>query len=85
MDVLERIRKINPLRAHIASTYLVEMRTAFAETAKRLRHGGRLILVIGNNTVSGEKFESSKYVSQMVTSLGFDLELELLDNIRSRD
>ena len=83
-DVLERIRRINPLRSHIASTYLKEMLEALTTTTRRLRRGGRLILVIGNNTISGEKFESSKYVSQMVTSLGLDLELELVDDIRSR-
>ena len=83
-EVLERVSKINPLRAHIASTYLQEMRDALVTTARRLKRGGRLILVIGNNTISGEKFESSKYVSQILTSLGLDLELELLDDIRSR-
>ena len=83
-EVLERIMKINPLRAHIASTYLQEMRDALVTTVRRLKRGGRLILIIGNNTISGEKFESSKYVSQIVTSLGLDLELELLDDIRSR-
>ena len=83
-DALERIRKVNPLRAHIASTYLIEMREALAATVRRLVRGGRLILVIGNNTVCGEEFETSNYVTQIAVSLGLNLELELLDDIRSR-
>lgn len=81
---LERIRKINPLRAHIASTYLAEMREALTATARRLKRGGWLILVIGNNTICGEEFETSNYIAQIAVSIGLDLELELLDDIRSR-
>ena len=83
-EVLERIRKINPLRAHIAANYLLEMQDALAATVSRLKRGGHMILVIGNNTICGERFQSSSFVSQIVTSLGLNLELELLDDIRSR-
>ena len=83
-EALERIRTINPLRAHIASTYLVEMREALTTTVRRLKSGGWLILVIGNNTICGEEFETSNYIGQIAASIGLDLELELLDEIRSR-
>ena len=81
---LEKIRKTNPLRAHIAGNYLVEMRDALLEMTQRLRPGGTLILVIGNNTVVGEEFPTSQYVAEIVKSLGLDLKLELVDHIRSR-
>ena len=81
---LKRIRAINPLRAHIASTYLDEMRDALATTVARLKHGGRLVLVVGNNTIGGERFHTSKYLKQILLALGLELEVELLDNIRSR-
>ena len=81
---LKRIRKVNPLRAHIAATYLEEMRDALGTTLARLKHGGRLVLIVGNNTISGEQFHTSKYLKQIVTALGLELEVELLDDIRSR-
>ena len=60
------------------------MRDALATTVARLKHGGRLVLVVGNNTISGERFHTSKYLKQILMALGLELEVELLDNIRSR-
>ena len=82
--VLKDIRAKNPLRAHIATTYLLEMRDALTASVRHLRRGGRLILVVGNNTIAGYRFETSKYLTEIVTSLGLRLELELIDEIRSR-
>ena len=81
---LERIRNINPLRAHIAANYLEEMCDALKEAARRLRRGGHLVLVSGNNTIAGEVFRTSDYLANVATSLNLCLKLELVDKIRSR-
>ncbi|MCU1068845.1 hypothetical protein [Stenotrophomonas maltophilia] len=82
--VLRRIERKNPVRAAICRTYLREMYEALVESSKCLRMGGFFILVIGNNQVCGEEFWSSKYLSEMLTGLGFEVELELVDEIKSR-
>ena len=81
---LERIWTSNPLRAHIAATYLREMRDALVEARRRLRCGGQLILISGNNTIVGKEFPTSEYLSKLVETLGLRLDLELVDKIRSR-
>ena len=81
---LETIRRHNPLRAHIAANYLIEMQDAIGEMIRRLRPKGKLVLVVGNNTVVGDKFPTSQYIREIALDLGLELELELVDTIRSR-
>lgn len=82
--LLEEIHQKNPLRAHIAGQYLIEMRTAFRSISKTVKNGGYLVLVAGNNTVTGRTFETPRYLSEILTSEGFSLKLELIDEIQSR-
>lgn len=82
--LLSSIRPKNSLRAHIAATYLVEMRSALVEVVRVMRPGAHLVLVVGNNTLLGEVFETSDYVTEILTSLGLDLTLCLVDDIRGR-
>ena len=60
------------------------MRHALAATVRRIRSGGHLVLVIGNNTVAGQRFLTSQYLIEIASSLGLVLKLELVDDIRSR-
>lgn len=83
-EVLKSVYLINPLRAAIAATYLVEMREALTEMCRVLKPGGRLVLVIGNNVVCGQEFMSSDYLTEICKGLGLTLELSLLDAIKSR-
>jgi DNA modification methylase len=78
------IYRVNPLRAHIAATYLCEMRTALVESARVLRRGGHLVLVIANNTVCGREFHTASYISHLAQEAGLTLRLSLIDHIRSR-
>lgn len=82
--VISRIWKRNPLRAAICATYLNEMEAVFEEVSKVTRPGGKLILVIGNNEVCGQEFMSSEYLCEMIERTGFQLELALIDEIKSR-
>lgn len=81
---LRRLRKINALRAHIAATYLKEMREALLEACRNLRSGGHFVLVIGDNTVCGSPFRTSRYLRTILTNSGLTIRLELIDEIRSR-
>lgn len=83
-DVFQRIAARNPLRAHIAATYLVEMAEAVHEMMRVLKVGGHAILVLGNNTVAGEPFLTVDYVADIVERSGATRVLTLVDGIRGR-
>ncbi|EOA05241.1 hypothetical protein HFRIS_008866 [Herbaspirillum frisingense GSF30] len=82
--VLNRIYQKNPLRAHIAANYLLEMEMACERMVEVLKPGGYLVLVIGNNQVCGEDFFANKYLREIFVKLGLELKLELVDDIHSR-
>lgn len=82
--VLARVQKINPTRAAICATYLNEMEVVLQQLQIVIKPGGRLILVIGNNEVCGEKFMSSDYLSTILLALGFSLDIKMVDEIKSR-
>ena len=82
--LLTRIRKANPLRAHIAATYLQEMRVAFESLAVIVRRGGHLVLVVGSSTICGLTFPTPTFLSQLAEESGFEEWLHLIDPIRSR-
>lgn len=83
-DVLERIQRKNPIRAAICFTYIREMEEALFEASAVLKVGGFFILVIGNNEVCGEQFWSSRFLTNIMERAGFAVELELVDEIKSR-
>ncbi|MCP3371610.1 hypothetical protein [Bradyrhizobium cajani] len=82
--LLNKIGKINPLRRHIAATFLIEMRDALSRTCDRLRPRGQLVLIVGNNTVCGYQFDTQNYLTEICEALGLELQLRLEDHIRSR-
>ncbi|MEW8335213.1 MAG: DNA methyltransferase [Candidatus Thiodiazotropha sp.] len=81
---LRTIYKINPLRAHIASNYLIEMEQACSKMSETLKSGGYLVLVIGNNQVCGIEFLTKEYLKEIFLNLGLSLVLDLVDDIHSR-
>ena len=82
--LIARIAKENASRAKIVSAYLVEMRAALAEAVRVLRPGGCFVLVIGDNTVCGHRFASSRYLRIMLEGMGMTTILSLVDLIPSR-
>jgi DNA modification methylase len=83
-NALNRVEKINPLRAHIAANYLVEVRQAFLEIHRVLRRHGYFVLVTANNQLCGMEFKVHEYLQTLAKELGFRLALKLVDEIRSR-
>ena len=80
---LEEIRKVNPLRAHIFSKYLIEMRQSLKEMYRVLKKDCFFTLIAANNQVCGEKFETQFFLKEICLDLGFQVVLELVDDIKS--
>jgi ubiquinone/menaquinone biosynthesis C-methylase UbiE len=82
--VLVEIFKINPLRAFIASKYLLEMKEAMTEAIRVLKPDGYFVLVTSANEICGVNFNTHKFLSIIAGSLGLTVELRLVDIIHSR-
>ena len=82
--VLKKVHSINPLRAHIAGNYLVEMYEALQECYRVLKPGKKMILIVGNNVVCGQEFETYIYLKEICKQIGFGVEVEMKDLINSR-
>ena len=83
-SLLNKVEKINPLRAQINRTYLNELRGSLREIHRVLIPGGHAAIVIGNNTVCGYSKNTDKFISECMSELGMSLELHLTDSIKSR-
>lgn len=83
-EQLASLADINPLRAHIAATYLSEISAAFSEIVRVLKPGGIFVLVAGNNRVCGREFNTQAYLKAILRGMGLISRLELIDDIRSR-
>jgi hypothetical protein len=81
---LERVRQRNPLRAHIAATYLDEMSAAVSEIDRVLDPNGTLVMVTGANMLSGEPFATPDYLKDIAGQNAWRPVLELDDAIRGR-
>ncbi len=82
--ILNEIWRKNPLRAHIAANYLIEMREALSECYRVLKPNSHLILVVGNNLICGHNFRTQRFLADICHDLGFKSELVLRDTIKSR-
>lgn len=82
--LIQLIREKNPLRAHIASTYLKEIRSALGAMHSVLRRGGQMIMVAGPNTICGYHFDTPSFIEEMAHQVGFATQFKLVDHIRSR-
>ncbi len=82
--ILGEIWQMNPVRATIAGTYLIEMRTALSEMYRVLRPNGYVVLVAANNQVCKREFRTLSYLQSIAEQIGFSTILELIDHIRSR-
>ena len=81
---LSQIFTENPLRAHITSNYLLEMRIAMQEMYRVLKSSGYFILVSSANRICGKDFQTHKYLSIIAEQIGFKVKLVLVDDIHSR-
>jgi hypothetical protein len=82
--LISEINKINPMRGYITQQYLHDMKAALIEMARVISVEGRIIIVIGNNQVSGFPLRNDEFIIEILTSYGLKLELDLIDHIKSR-
>jgi len=80
-EIMFRIFKKDPKRAYITYKYLIDMKENLNEVYRTLREGGRYIIVVGNNRIRGEIFESWKYLIEIAEEVGFKLELYFASEI----
>jgi DNA modification methylase len=82
--LLKELHEVNPLRSHIAGTYLLEMQDAIEEMGRVLKEKGYLVLVVANNHICGREFKTQEWLTIIAKKFGFTLILKLIDSIRSR-
>lgn len=72
--VISKIFHKDPRRAFIAYKYLKDMELNLKEVYRVLRKGGRYVVVVGNNKIRNELFETWKYLMEMSEKIGFSVE-----------
>ena len=82
--LLSEVQSTNPLRAHIAWTYLQDMREVLKASHRALKPRGNLILVSGPNTIAGHLFDTPQFLQQLAHDVGFATRFKLVDDFRSR-
>lgn len=83
-NLLDRIEAKNANRRRITELYLYELRDALLEMNRVAKVGGHIVIVIGNNQVCGETLWNDSFVCEVMRKAGLQLELSLLDTIKSR-
>lgn len=83
-NFLNSIFQVNPLRAHIATNYLLEMTEVFKEVNRVLKKGGFFVLVSSSNKICGKDFQTHKFLKEIAETLGMETKLRLVDDIHSR-
>ena len=83
-ELVERIRAKNTIRGAITETYFHELGDALCEIERVTTPDGHVVLVLGNNTVTGFNVENDCFATEIMLELGFSLELALIDRIHSR-
>lgn len=83
-DVLGKITEKNELRGFITRQYLLEMKDALVEMVSVTQKNGHIVIVTGNNQVCNETLRNDEFIVTVLTSLGLNLELSLIDHIKSR-
>ncbi len=79
--VIQEIFDSDNRRAGIASRYLLDMFANLDETYRVLKHGSRYVIIIGNNRVRGQLFETWKYLTWYAQKIGFELEYKFISGI----
>jgi DNA modification methylase len=74
----------NPLRAHIAWTYLQEMEQAIRSISNILRQDAYALIVVGPNTICGRNFDTPHFIECLAQRAGLASQFKLLDHIKSR-
>ena len=69
-ELIQAVAAVDRTRAAICAHYLIEMDAAVAEAVRVLKGGGKAVLVIGDNSVCGMPFPSSRFLADMFVRRG---------------
>lgn len=83
-QIIKTVFHKSKVRAYMISCYLREMIDALSAIYGSMRSGAYLIMVVANNTVCGERFYVDQCFAEICRGMGMNIELVLLDEIRSR-
>lgn len=72
--IIQNIFEKDPRRSYIAYKYLFDMTANLQEVYRVLKNNGRYIIVVGNNNIRGEVFQSWRYLMDMAELIGFKIE-----------
>ena len=73
-NVLKKIYEIDARRSYICYKYLSDMVQNMKEVHRTLKKGGRYVIVVGNNVVRNQKFETWRYLMSLSEQIGFSVE-----------
>ena len=59
------------------------MKVALDESCRVLKQNGYMVIVIGNNTVCGQSFDTQDYLTNYLVGKGMQLQYKLIDDIKS--
>lgn len=72
-DIMKKIFNVDKRRAFIAYKFLADMEKNIQEVYRTLKKGRKYALVIGNNQIRGQQFESWKYLIEIAKRNNFKL------------
>ncbi len=72
--ILRKIYEVDKRRAYIAYNYLHDMELNLREVYRTIKKGSRYIVVVGNNRIRNNTFESWRYLIEIAERTGFSLE-----------
>ncbi len=73
-NVLKTIYEIDPRRSYICYKYLLDMVQNMQEVYRTLKKGSRYIIVVGNNIVRKQTFETWRYLMPLAEQIGYSVE-----------
>lgn len=81
--IVATILKKSKMHAYITYKYFDDIIKMIYKMSQVLNHDGHLVIVIGNNQICGRRVPSNKIIRQIAISLGLDIKMELVDEIKS--
>ena len=81
--LIKKIVKIDKVRAKIIAQYLIEMELAINESIRVLKKDGFFVLIVGNNKVCNNEFNTQEYLTEIIEKKGLKLLFKLIDDIKS--
>lgn len=72
--VLNTIYETDPRRSYICYKYLSDMVQNMQEVYRTLKKGGRYIIVVGNNIIRKQNFETWRYLMPLAEQIGYSVE-----------